>query len=97
MATKRDIVQAIADRLGVPAPAMSSGSTEPKRIFELIVEELGLDIDAESLTKPDLAHAICDVADVQWSVVEYESSGGTVTKPGLQCVLNAVGSLMGDG
>jgi len=86
-------VQQIAARLGVEAPPMSSGSTEPKRIFELVVEELGLELDSRTLTKPDLAHAIADIAYVPWSVVECESSGGTVTTEGLQRVLKAVDTL----
>ena len=90
------MVERIADRLGVDTPPMSSGSTEPKRIFELIVEELGLAIEAEHLTKPDLAHEIVAAADLQWSVVTCESSGGTVTKVGLDLVWQSVEILMGE-
>lgn len=95
MPTKADIVKQIADTLGVASPPMSSGSTEPKRIFEIVVEELGLAIEMDSLTKPDLAHAICNAADQEWSVVSCESSGGTVTKTGLNAVLDAVRALRG--
>ncbi len=91
------MVERIADRLGVDTPPMSSGSTEPKRIFELIVEELGLAIEPDELTKPDLAHEIVKAADLQWSVVTCESSGGTVTKVGLDLVWQSVEILMGDG
>lgn len=90
------MVERIADRLGVDTPPMSSGSTEPKRIFELIVEELGLAIGTAELTKPDLAHEIVKAADLQWSVVTCESSGGTVTKVGLDLVWQSVEILMGD-
>lgn len=74
---------------------MSSGSTEPRRIFELVVTELGLAIEIDALTKPQLARAICEAADVHWSIVSCESSGGTVTKDGLERVLRAVESLTG--
>ena len=95
MPTKKEIVKEIADRLGVPAPPMSSGSTEPRRIFEIVVEELGLAIEMDDYTKPDLAHAVCDAADLEWSVVTCESTGGTVTRTGLRLVLEAVDTLMG--
>ena len=97
MPTKEELVKRIAERLGVDPPPMSSGSTEPKRIFELVVEELGLAIQPDTLTKPDLAHAIVDAADLPWSVVTCESSGGTVTKTGLDLVWQSVEILMGDG
>lgn len=96
MATKTQIVERIADRLNVAAPPMSSGSTEPRRIFELVVEELGLAVDHTSLSKPDLAHAIVEQADLTWSVVTCESSGGTVTRQGLDLVWQAVEILIGD-
>ncbi|MCA1713079.1 MAG: hypothetical protein LC789_16140 [Actinobacteria bacterium] len=95
--TKTQIVERIAGRLGVESPPMSSGSTEPKRIFELIVEELSLPIEPEKLTKPDLAHAIVKEAELRWSPVTCESSGGTVTKAGLDLVWQAVEILIGDG
>lgn len=95
-ATKADIVQRIAERLGVDPPPMSSGSTEPKRIFEVIVEELSLPIDPDQFSKPDLAHEIVKSVDLHWSPVTCESSGGTVTKTGLELVWQAVVILMGD-
>ena len=91
------IVEQIAERLGVEPPPMSSGSTEPKRIFELIVEELSLPIAADQFTKPDLAHEIVKRAELHWSPVTCESSGGTVTRMGLDMVWQAVQVLIGDG
>ncbi len=53
--TKTQMVEAIAELIGVvPAPAMSTGSTEPKEIFIRVNEELGLGIDS-SVHKPDVA------------------------------------------
>lgn len=75
---------------------MSSGSTEPKRIFEIVVEELSLPIDCDVLTKPDLAHEIVKCVDLQWSPVTCESSGGTVTRVGLEMVWHAVEILTSD-
>jgi hypothetical protein len=95
--TKADLVRRIADRLGVECPPMSSGSTEPKRIFELVVSELGLPLDSHSLTKPDLARGIVEAAGLSWNIATCESTGGTVTKPGVDLVWRSVQVLLGDG
>ncbi len=86
--TKADIVWNIALKLGVEPPKMSTGSTEPREIFELVNETLGLGIDAR-LTKPDMAREIVEAAGATWNA-HYESRGGTVTKAGLLAVLVAV-------
>ncbi|KAB7745567.1 hypothetical protein GA707_06565 [Nostocoides sp. F2B08] len=88
MTTKADLVWTIAIRVGVEPPRMSTGSTEPREIFELVNESLGLGID-DSLTKPDVARQIVEAAGIPWNA-HYESSGGTVTKVGLEAVLRAV-------
>lgn len=88
MSTKADIVWDIAIRLGVEAPKMSTGSTEPREIFELVNDTLGLGIGAR-LTKPDMARKIVEAAGMPWNA-HFESSGGTVTKVGLEAVLEAV-------
>jgi hypothetical protein len=95
--TKADLVQEIAHRIGVEVPPMSTGSTEPRQIFDLVVVELGLPIESEQLTKPDLAHEICRIAEVEWDEALCESAGGTVTKVGLQRVLTSVELLLGTG
>ena len=78
----------IAVELGVEAPKMSTGSTEPREIFDLVNDVLGLGIHAE-LTKPEIARRIVESSGSSWNA-DYESSGGTVTKRGLQAVLDAV-------
>lgn len=88
MSTKADIVWNIAVNLGVEAPKMSTGSTEPREIFELVNETFGLGIDSR-LTKPDMARQIVEAAGMPWNA-HFESSGGTVTKVGLEAVLQAV-------
>ncbi len=88
MTTKADIVWSIAISLGVEPPKMSTGSTEPREIFEIVNDALGLGIDAR-LTKPDIARQIVEAAGMTWNA-HYESSGGTVTKVGLEAVLLAV-------
>ncbi|WP_129336315.1 hypothetical protein [Cellulomonas endophytica] len=86
--TKRDLVSQIADRLGVPAPKMSTGSTEPKEIFLLVNDVLGLGLDG-GLTKPELARAIVESTGEVWSAT-CESRGGTVTLEGLRAIEAAV-------
>lgn len=88
MTTKADIVWSIAVQLGVDAPKMSTGSTEPREIFDLVNEVLGLGID-QDLTKPEMARRIVEASGQSWNV-DYESRGGTVTKHGLQAVSDAV-------
>lgn len=86
--TKKDLVTEIAELLGVEAPPMSTGSTEPRRIFELVNEQLGLGIELD-LPKPEMAREIVERAGLVWSP-ECESRGSTVTLNGLQLVLDAV-------
>lgn len=89
MKTKQDIVEAISRLIGVhPAPAMSTGSTEPKAILLFVNDRLGLRLDP-SLQKPELARGIVESTGDKW-LPTYESRGGTVTKKGLSAVLQAV-------
>jgi hypothetical protein len=88
MKTKEQIVSEIAGQLGVVAPPMSTGSTEPRRIFDLINETLSLGLSS-SLTKPQLARAIVESAGITWPTTA-ESAGGTVTAIGLTLVSDAV-------
>lgn len=85
---KAEIVQALADLLGVPCPPMSTGSTEPRRIFELVNDRLGLGLDPK-LGKPELARGIVMASGSDWHP-DFESRGATVTKSGLLAVLQSV-------
>ena len=91
--SKSELVAAIARELGVETPRMSTGSTEPKTIFLLVNESLGLRL-SETLTKPQLARAIVESAGNNWTAT-CESRGGTVTAEGLQRVLDAVRFFLG--
>ena len=93
-ATKGEIVLEIAALLGVPAPPMSTGSTEPREIFLLIDKVLGLGIDLKK-DKPGLARAIAEAAGYSWSPA-FESRGSTVTRDGLMMVLHAVLLFVGE-
>lgn len=89
--TKADLNDAIAMALGVAPPRMSRGSTEPKKLFLLVNEVLGLGLDIR-LSKPNLARSICEIGGQSWSP-NCESAGGTVTTHGLELVLEAVRQL----
>jgi hypothetical protein len=91
--SKSELVAAIASELGVETPRMSTGSTEPKTIFLLINESLGLGLSG-ALTKPELARALVESAGNIWTAT-CESRGGTVTAEGLQRVLDAVRYFLG--
>lgn len=93
MTTKTDLVWNIAVALGVEAPKMSTGSTEPREIFDIVNETLGLGIDV-GRTKPEMARQIVEAAGLPWNA-DYESRGGTVTKRGLEAVLGAVTHFVG--
>ena len=86
--TKTQLVKAIADRIDVPPPPMSTGAKEPKAIFVLAAEHIGLGTSAKA-SKPELAQAICEAAGVSWSLGDY-SRGDTITNSGLAKVLEAV-------
>jgi hypothetical protein len=85
---KVEIVGEIARLLGVPAPHMSTGSTEPRAIFDLVNSRLGLGIDPRR-DKPGVARGIVEASGHPWAP-DYESRGATVTKAGLVAVLEAV-------
>ena len=89
---KSDIVKEIAALIGVTAPAMSTGSTEPRVIFDLVNDRLGLGIDPR-LTKPETARAIVECTGSPWHP-DYESRGATVTMTGLLAVRDAVAFLL---
>jgi hypothetical protein len=86
--TKEDLVVRIAQRLGVSPPRMSTGSTEPREIFDLCSNVLGLASPA-GLTKPEIARHIVESAGLAWGA-DCESRGGTVTLAGLIRVDEAV-------
>ena len=90
---KAELVAEIAAALGVEAPHMSTGSTEPKEIFVLVNESLGLGIRSAT-TKPEMARAIVEASGQVWGA-SFESRGGTVTGDGLAAVREAVRFFLG--
>ena len=86
--SKEDLIQEISLMLGIPSPKVSTGSTEPKELFVLINDLLGLAIP-QNLQKPDMAQQIVELSGGMWAA-ECESAGGTVTHLGLERVRDAV-------
>ena len=87
--TKLDLIVEIAHLIGRTAPAMSTGSTEPREIFESVNDELGLGLEMRRLDKPGLARAIVEASGGTWTP-DCESRGSTVTLDGLIAVRDAV-------
>lgn len=85
---KIEVANEITDLLRVDKVHFSTGSTEPKELFLLIVEALGLGIDP-SLPKPVMARRIVESAGLAW-LPDHESTGGTVTLKGLEVVKSSV-------
>jgi len=86
--SKEVLIQEISLMLGMPSLKVSTGSTEPKELFILINDLLGLAIPS-NLQKPDMAQQIVELSGGMWSA-ECESAGGTVTHLGLERVRDAV-------
>jgi hypothetical protein len=91
---KVDIVAEIAGYIGIEVPHMSTGSTEPRALFDAVNVELGLGI-SDDLTKPQMAQAVVEAAGFVWKGT-HESNGGTVTTAGLIAVEEAVALLTGN-
>jgi hypothetical protein len=88
--TKSELVAELARLIGLKeVPPMSTGSTEPRSIFEAVSEGLGLGTEDQRLTKPQIAAHIVRSAGLPW-LPDFESRGGTVTRAGLHQVVLAV-------
>jgi hypothetical protein len=85
---KVEIVTEIARLIGVSPPHMSTGSTEPREIFDLVNSHLGLGIDPRT-DKSGMARAIVEASGGRWAP-DCESRGATITRAGLVAVLEAV-------
>lgn len=85
---KEDVIREIAAAFEREAPRISTGSTEPREIFDMVNDELGLGLPS-TLTKPQLAQAIVESSGEVWAPT-FESRGGTVTMKGLLAVREAV-------
>jgi hypothetical protein len=93
--SKLELIESISEMLGVRnVPRLSTGSTEPREIFEVVNETLGLGLDPKVMTKPEIARGIVEAAGLPWQP-NFESRGGTVTREGLIAVCQSVRFFLG--
>ena len=92
--SKEELIKEISDLLGVPPFKVSTGSTEPKDLFIVISDLLGLAISTK-LQKPEMARQIVELSGGNWGS-DCESTGGTITHLGLERVRDAVSFFTSD-
>lgn len=85
--TKQQILNAIADKLALTRPVVSTGSSEPRDFLVKIIDRLGISEETARLTKPELASLIVVALGGEWDESCY-SAGSTVTKVGLERILS---------
>ena len=89
MDSKQEIMDEISQLTNIPKFYVSSGSTEPREFFISLATQLGIMEFMNSTSKPELAKSICEALGGDWDE-ECESRGSTVTKLGLQKILDAL-------
>lgn len=92
MSTKQEIINEICAHLGIPTFDISTGSTEPKEFLTSVVDQLGITSLSTGLDKPELGRLIVEAQGELW-LPEYDSTGGTITKEGLEAIQRAVQAL----
>ena len=93
MTTKQAIMNEISGLLGMPEYEVSTGSSEPREFLIEVASQIGLSKLTSNLSKPEIAKAIVESYGEKW-LIEYDSSGSTVTKEGLKAVLRAVRNIV---
>jgi hypothetical protein len=94
MQSKQEIMDEISNLTRIPKFRCSSGSTEPREFFLALAEQLGIHEGIPAMTKPEIAKHLCQSLGGVWTE-ECESSGGTVTRAGLE-VLRRQLDFLGD-
>jgi hypothetical protein len=85
MLTKQEIIDEICQHLGIPSYAVSTGSTEPKEFLIAVADQLGITGLSRGLDKQDLGKLLVEASGSLW-LPEYDSTGGTITKEGLEAI-----------
>ena len=94
MKTKQEIIDETCAHLGISSFLMSTGSTEPKEFLEAVIDQLGLLSVSHGLDKQQLGRLIVEASGQLW-LPAYDSSGGTITKEGLEAIKDSVFRLTG--
>lgn len=93
MATKQQLIDAVCDQLSINRFSVSTGSTEPRAFLLAVIEQLGLQLLTSGLDKPGLGRLIVEAGGRPW-LPSYDSRGSTVTKLGLEAILETVQRLV---
>jgi hypothetical protein len=89
MTTKQDLMDEICTHLGIRSFPISTGSTEPKEFLLAVVEQLGLVNISQGLDKSEIGKLIVEADGELW-LPDFDSTGGTITKEGLEAIKRAV-------
>jgi hypothetical protein len=85
MFTKQEIIDDICQHLGIPSYIVSTGSTEPKDFLIAIADQLGITGLSQGMDKQELGKLLVEASGSLW-LPEYDSTGGTITKEGLEAI-----------
>lgn len=85
--SKQQVADDIARILGLPRTRLRAGSTEPRELLTAIADRFDIP-EADTMSKPRLAQAICGQAGHRWTTAG-SSRGSTVTTAGLLAIRDA--------
>lgn len=85
MATKQEIIDEVCQHLGIPTHKVSTGSTEPKEFLIAVVDQLGISGLSEGMDKQEMGRLLVEASGNMW-LPEYDSTGGTITREGLEAI-----------
>jgi hypothetical protein len=94
MPTKQELINAVCSELRIPSFAVSRGSTEPRLFLVAVIDQLGIQVQSGYLDKASLGRLIVESGGRAW-LPSYDSTGGTITKLGLEAIRETVHRLVG--
>lgn len=89
MTTKQEVIDAVCKHLGIPTLVISTGSTEPKEFLIAVAEQLGIQGLTVGMDKQEMGRLIVEAGGNLW-LPEFDSTGGTITKDGLEAIQETV-------
>ena len=88
--TKEQIIFECCDALGISRFPVSNGATESKDFLVAVAFQIGIiETNCTRISKIELAKKIVTSFGFPWSA-NFESTGGTITKSGLQQIQQVV-------
>lgn len=85
MFTKQEIIDDICEHLGISSYLVSTGSTEPKEFLIAVADQLGITGLSKGMDKQELGKLLVEGSGSLW-LPQYDSTGGTITKEGLEAI-----------